>query len=67
MAKRKEITASFYIGDQKVDKLPEEYLEKMSKNLSETMSIYYRAHPDQFRAWCESDAKEAANPTEATT
>ncbi len=56
MAKRKEITASFYIGDKKVDKLPEDYKEKMSQRLSETMSIYYAAHPDQFRRLCESDA-----------
>lgn len=55
MAKRKEITASFYIGDQKVDKLPPEYIEKMSKRLSETMSIYYTKHPEEYKRLCAAD------------
>ena len=59
MAKRKEITASFYIGDQKVDKLPDWYKKIMEDNLSETMSTYYRKHRDEYRILCESDAEEA--------
>ena len=56
MAKRKEITASFYIGDQQVDKLPEEYLVKMSERVGEVTSTYYTAHPEEYRILCASDS-----------
>ena len=55
MAKRKEITASFYIGDQKVDKLPPEYCEAYSRMLSATMSRYYTHHKDEYRRLCDAD------------
>lgn len=55
MAKRKEITWSFYIGDKKVDKLPEDYLKWMSGNLTREMSLYYRQHPEEYKKLLESD------------
>ena len=49
MAKRsKKLTYAFYIGDKEVDKLPEEYLDKMAERLSETMSRYYSQHPEEY-------------------
>ena len=44
----KPITFSFYVGGQKVDKLSEEQLSKMSGRLSKSMSEYYTAHPDEY-------------------
>lgn len=45
----KELTYSFYIGNEKVDKLSEEHLESMSKRLSENMSRYYTANFEEFK------------------
>lgn len=60
MAKRKEITASFYIGDKKVDKLPEDYLDWMAERLGKTMSLYYAQHPEEYRAFLASEAEAEA-------
>lgn len=46
---RKAITVQLYIGDQPVDRLPEEYLDRMMERLSESMSRYYTDHPDEFQ------------------
>ena len=48
MKKQQELTVTIYIGDKQVDKLPEEYVEKMAQRLSEVLSLYYTAHPDEF-------------------
>ena len=42
------MTCTFYVGDQKVEELTQEQLDRMSEKLSEAMSIYYSKHPDQF-------------------
>ena len=47
--KRRELTFTLHIGGKQVDTLTEEQREKMAQRLSEAMSIYYTAHPDEFK------------------
>ena len=49
MRKEKPLTATFYIGGKKVDKLTDEQSEKMAKKVGETLSLYYAAHPDELK------------------
>lgn len=48
MAKKKEITFSFYIGDEKVDKIPPEFSDKMAEAVGKALSRYYSAHPEEY-------------------
>lgn len=48
MRKDKPLTFTLHIGGKQVDTLTEEQREKLAKRLSETMSTYYTAHPDEF-------------------
>ncbi len=48
--KNTKLTFTLHIGGKQVDKLTEEQLEKMAQRLSETMSLYYSNHPDEFRS-----------------
>lgn len=48
MSKGKPLTATFYIGGRQVDKLTSEQSERMAQKLSEVMSTYYTAHPDEY-------------------
>lgn len=45
----KPLTFTIHIGGKQVDKLTEEQFEKMSQRLSEAMSVYYTAHPDEYK------------------
>lgn len=45
-----KLTVTLHIGGKQVDTLTEEEREQMAKRLSETMSIYYTAKTDEFRA-----------------
>ena len=45
----KPLTVTFHIGGKQVDKLTAEQLERMAQNLSETMSIYFSSHLDEFK------------------
>ena len=45
----KPLTVTFHIGDKKIDKLTDEQWERMEQRLSETMSRYYTAHPDEYQ------------------
>ena len=47
--KRRELTFTLHIGGKQVDTLTEEQREKMAQRLSEVMSIYYTAHPEEFK------------------
>ena len=49
MRKEKPLTATFFIGGKQVDRLTEEQLDKMAQKVGDTMSIYYTAHPDEFK------------------
>ena len=44
----KPLTVTLHIGGKQVDTLTEEQRERMAQRLSETMSVYYTAHPDEF-------------------
>ena len=57
MARKKEITFAFFVGNTQVERLSEEYLEEMSRRLSERMSDYYTAHPEEFAALKQSRAQ----------
>lgn len=50
MAKRKPLTVVLYYKGEQVDTLPQEARDNISKRLSEVMSTYYTAHPEEYRA-----------------
>ena len=43
-----KLTVTFYVGGKQVEKLTPEQLDRMAERLSETMGIYYTAHPEEF-------------------
>lgn len=45
----KKLTVTLHIGGKQVDKLTPEQSERMAQRLSETMSLYYTAHPEEYR------------------
>ena len=45
----KPLTPVLYIGGKQVETLTEEQRQKMADRLSEAMSLYYTAHPEEFR------------------
>lgn len=45
---RKPLTVTLHIGGKQIESLTEEQLDRMMQRLSETMSRYYAAHPDEF-------------------
>ena len=46
--KNKPLTVTLHIGGKQVESLTSEQLDRMSKKLSEVMSAYYSANPDEF-------------------
>ena len=46
--KGKPLTFTLHIGDKQIDTLPDDYLQRMSERLSERMSLYYTAHPEEY-------------------
>jgi hypothetical protein len=47
--KNKPLTFTLHIGGKQVETLTEEQRQKMADRLSEAMSLYYTAHPDEYR------------------
>lgn len=47
--KEKKLTVTLHVGGQQVDKLTPEQTERMAERLSESMSLYYTAHPEEYR------------------
>lgn len=43
-----KLTVTLHIGGKQVDKLTPEQSERMAQRLSESMSIYYTAHPEEY-------------------
>jgi hypothetical protein len=43
-----KLTVTFHIGGEQVESLTDEQLEKMSERLTEAMSLYYTAHPEEY-------------------
>ena len=46
--KPKPLTVTIHIGGKKVEKLAPEYKERMAQRLSEALSRYYTANPDEY-------------------
>lgn len=46
MAKKK-LTVTLHVGGKQVEKLTDEQVGKMAEKLSESMSIYYTANPEE--------------------
>ena len=44
-----KLTYTIYVGNQQVDKLTPEQIDKMAERIGEAMSTYYTAHPDEYR------------------
>lgn len=44
----KPLTVTLHIGGKQVERLTPEQSERMAQRLSEAMSTYYTAHPDEF-------------------
>lgn len=44
-----KLTVTFHIGGKQVDELTDEQRERMAERLSEAMSVYYTAHPEEFK------------------
>jgi len=53
MAKQQKLTYSFYVGGVPVEKLTPEQKQKMGERIGETMSLYYTAHPDEYKRFKE--------------
>lgn len=47
--KNKPLTVTLHIGGKQVDTLTEEQRQRLADRLSEAMSLYYTAHPDEYR------------------
>ena len=45
----KPLTVTLHIGGKKVDTLTTEQREKMAQRLTEVMSLYYTAHPEEYK------------------
>lgn len=44
-----KLTVTLHIGGKQVDKLTEEQLERMAQRLSESMSLYYSNHLEEYK------------------
>lgn len=47
--KQKLIKVTLYLGEKQIQSLPEERKDEMSKRLTERMSTFYTAHPQEFQ------------------
>lgn len=45
----KKITVTLHIGGEQVEKLTPEQVQKIADRLSESMSEYYTARPEEFK------------------
>jgi hypothetical protein len=44
-----KLTVTLHIGGRQVETLTEEQRDKMAQRLTESMSLYYTSHSDEFR------------------
>lgn len=44
-----KLTVTLHIGGKQVETLTDEQRERIANRLSEVMSQYYTAHPDEFK------------------
>lgn len=45
----KPLTVTLHIGGTQIDKLTPEQSERMAQRLSDTMSLYYTSHQDEYK------------------
>ena len=45
--KDKKLTVTLHIGGKQIDSLTPEQSERMAQRLSDAMSLYYTAHPEE--------------------
>lgn len=45
----KPLTVTLFIGGKQIDELTEEQCDRISERMSEAMSTYYTAHPDEYK------------------
>lgn len=46
----KPLKVTLYVGDKQIEKLTPEQTDRLAQRLSETMSRYYMAHPEELAA-----------------
>lgn len=46
---QQKLTYTIYVGNQQVDHLTPEQLDRMAQRIGEAMSMYYSNHPDEYR------------------
>jgi hypothetical protein len=49
MARGKPLTFTLHMGGKQIESLTEEQTAKMAERLSESMSLYYTAHPEEYQ------------------
>ena len=47
--KESKLTVTFHIGGKQVEKLSSEQIDCMAARLTQAMSIYYTAHPEEYQ------------------
>ena len=47
--KEQKLTCTFFVGGKQVEKLTPEQCERMAQRVGEVLSLYYSAHPDEYR------------------
>ena len=50
MARNKPLTVVLYYKGEQVETLPQEARDRISDRLTEAMSTYYTAHPEEYSA-----------------
>lgn len=50
MARSKPLTVVLYYKGEQVETLPQEARDRISERLTEVMSTYYTAHPEEYRS-----------------
>lgn len=48
MARKQQLTCTFYLGGKRIDKLTPEQLDKMAHRIGEAMSLYYSNHIEEY-------------------
>lgn len=47
--KKSGLTFTLHVGGTQIDKLSADQVQRIADRLSETMSTYYTAHPEEFK------------------
>lgn len=61
MARKQQLTWTFYLGGKRIDKLTPEQLDKMAQRIGEAMSEYYTAHLDEYSKIKEFENEKNSN------